>query len=520
MHNGPGMRAKTYQIVAALVMAAISFARADAQQVGINARGIIERAEVSGIADDELSPAIRDDVQKLVGQQFDQRVADELLMRIQSETPDFIASTRLLPGNQPDRLRVVFFLERTNADANVNSRYTVERVEIQGYDESKLDQSTRDDLKAMVGEKLDDAEADQIRQKIQDELGNRYYVIRRTVKGADRQHIVVVYELRKIRFIPFISPQQIVYHSKQNFSASLSAGIIDRRNARLFVGFANDQDHLIERYAGLNGGLEITKIGTDHLGLALRYSRYHQQWQPSTVLADRDAIYRGRTTFDPTITFAFDRRLRVTAGFSLADLQMQYPVIHHLNANVVVGSVHFGRRWGPSNQTSHLVEVDYDFRAGSPRLDSDFSYTRHFAQARYVYGEGGNRLTLAFRGGTIAGQAPLFERFSLGNTSTLRGWNKFDITPVGGNRVAHLTVEYGFGGKDFNIQLGPHRNRDSSTLFSLFYDSGVVGDHGSPMQLRHSIGFGIGDSSDFFAGIGFPLRSSHATPIFIAGFRF
>ena len=32
--------------------------------------------------------------------------------------------------------------------------------------------------------------------------------------------------------------------------------------------------------------------------------------------------------------------------------------------------------------------------------------------------------------GVLTGTAPLFERFSLGNTTTLRGWNKYDLAPL------------------------------------------------------------------------------------------
>ena len=37
--------------------------------------------------------------------------------------------------------------------------------------------------------------------------------------------------------------------------------------------------------------------------------------------------------------------------------------------------------------------------------------------------------------GFITGRAPLFERFVLGNGTTLRGWNKFQLDPLGGSRM-------------------------------------------------------------------------------------
>jgi outer membrane protein assembly factor BamA len=112
----------------------------------------------------------------------------------------------------------------------------------------------------------------------------------------------------------------------------------------------------------------------------------------------------------------------------------------------------------------------------------------------------------------------------LGNSSTLRGWNKFDIAPLGGNRVVHATLQYGFGGPKVNLgkNININNRHDFNAGFHLFYDTGAVGDRGSPMKARHSVGIGIGsaDSSDFFLELGFPIRSSHMEPVFMMGFRF
>ena len=45
----------------------------------------------------------------------------------------------------------------------------------------------------------------------------------------------------------------------------------------------------------------------------------------------------------------------------------------------------------------------------------------------------------------INGRAPLDDRFVLGNTYYLRGWNKYEIDPLGGNRVVSNSVEYRYG---------------------------------------------------------------------------
>ena len=63
--------------------------------------------------------------------------------------------------------------------------------------------------------------------------------------------------------------------------------------------------------------------------------------------------------------------------------------------------------------------------------------------------------------GGISGDAPLFERFSLGDSRTLRGWDKYDIAPAGGDRMFHTSLEYRYRG------------------LALFLDSGSVWDDGT-----------------------------------------
>jgi len=122
------MRAASHCVLIVVIffLSAVSFVRAETQQAGINARGIVESAEISGIDEDEISQDIRDAVRKLTGKPFDQQTADDLIQRIQIEKPEFVATTRLLAGEQPDRLKVVFLVETVNpegsSEGNVISR--------------------------------------------------------------------------------------------------------------------------------------------------------------------------------------------------------------------------------------------------------------------------------------------------------------------------------------------------------------------------------------------------------------
>src|SRR4029077_14375569 len=138
-----------------------------------------------------------------------------------------------------------------------------------------------------------------ILHEINRELQPKYTAVKRVTKGSDPQHIVVIYEIRKARLIQFVDvpPDQAVYHSKQGFS--IDPNVDFGKINRLYFGANDDQDQLIERFYGFNFGFESTRVGTDHLGVALRYGRFHEKWQPATVLADRNSIYRERNTFDP-----------------------------------------------------------------------------------------------------------------------------------------------------------------------------------------------------------------------------
>jgi outer membrane protein assembly factor BamA len=90
------------------------------------------------------------------------------------------------------------------------------------------------------------------------------------------------------------------------------------------------------------------------------------------------------------------------------------------------------------------------------------------------------------------------ERFVAGNSYYLRGWNKYDLDPIGGNRLLHNTVEYRYG------------------RFQAFYDTGAVWDNGQAPIQRHSAGVGIKESI-FSLAVAFPIRAGHVEPILMMG---
>ena len=103
--------------------------------------------------------------------------------------------------------------------------------------------------------------------------------------------------------------------------------------------------------------------------------------------------------------------------------------------------------------------------------------------------------------GFITGSAPLFERLVLGNSNTLRGWNKDELDPLGGNRMVHNSVEYRYG------------------AFQIFYDAGAIWEGGQPAVARASIGTGIREGP-FSLAVAFPIRDGHTDPVFMVGMNY
>src|SRR5262249_37154069 len=119
--------------------------------------------------------------------------------------------------------------------------------------------------------------------------------------------------------------------------------------------------------------------------------------------------------------------------------------------------------------------------------------------------------TLRFKwlGGMVNGNAPIYDRFALGNSLTLRGWNKYALAPLGASRIAHGSVEYRY------------------RMFEAFYDVGSIWDRPQPQQIaavtpsgtKHSVGVGIRKDVLQLA-VAFPLKYGRIDPVFLAGVNF
>jgi hypothetical protein len=149
---------KTLTLFIAFVLSLLFASGARAQDVEPPDGAVIRSAQVSGIDDDRLSPGLRQDIKALTGQPLSRERLRELAGRIEGELPDHVAAVRSVAT--PDSGAQVVFLvarlsDRSELDSNINARYIVETVEITGIPESRISQTLRDDVQALVGKTLD-----------------------------------------------------------------------------------------------------------------------------------------------------------------------------------------------------------------------------------------------------------------------------------------------------------------------------------------------------------------------------
>jgi hypothetical protein len=503
---GEGMR--TLALLATLLVAT---PQAATDQKPVVPEGtIITSAQVTGFDIDRLSPGLREAIRRLAGTPLKQELLDELAKRLEAERPHYVAAVRPVmdPGGQA---RVFFVMGRQDEpvhDDNINLRYIVEHADILGVPDENLGQGLLDDLRALVGKRLDSGEADRLQERIKSELPD-YDVTRRFARGSEVGHIKLIYEAHKrqppawLRFVPLRS--HYVYHSEQGGSALLDLNI-GRGNVR-FTPFAviDNSDDLVEEYSGWGLRFETTRLGTRRLGASFEWSRFDQDWRGATLDAvalrpDIPSPYETRSTITPQLKFAFTQDLSVAAGMSISELEPLLPDTTSRMANVAVASLDFDRRWRDGSDAQHRVVGSFGIRAGSAELDSDLSYRRYLGESTYRFDFGRHHVQATGMAGGITGAAPLFERFTLGDSKTLRGWDKYEIAPAGGDRVIYSSFEYRYTG------------------FALFLDVGSVWDANTERQVRVSAGFGFHGGPAFLT-VGFPLNTDNVTAMLAVGLK-
>jgi hypothetical protein len=501
-------------LVLLLVLLALP-AAAGAQEVEAPEGTVIKHAEVSGLDFARLSPGLRQSIEALSGKPLNRKEVGELATRIEQEHPDVVVAFRAI--TQGSGALVVFLVAQINQhpdlEANINARYVVESAEIAGVPEDRVSAELRDDVQKLVGNRLDSDEVERLDGRLERALPG-YEVRRRISRGSERGRVKVVFEvtegesLRWLHFAP--SRSKLIFYEDQGWSGVLDIPMGGRDNRVTLNLVASNTDDLIEEYSGVGIRFESRNVFSERLGISLELSRMNDSWEQATLdaLALNPQIppaYETRTTITSALTFALTRHFRVSGGISAIELEPLESVEPQFTGSQVMtpllASLGYDQRW-ETGSSSHRLGAMFAFRSATKALGSDLIYRRYFGEASYRYERGRSSIFASGLAGRITGAAPLFERFALGDSLTLRGWNKYELDPVGGDRVLYGSVEYRLH------------------VFAVFLDAGSVWDQNTDRQARLSTGFGVHAGDVFFMTLGFPLNSDGLDTTFMIGVRF
>jgi hypothetical protein len=383
---------------------------------------------------------------------------------------------------------------------NVNSRYIVASIEVSGHDEFTLSKGIHEQIQDLIGEYLDQAALDGLSDRIRKELHAKS-VTYRVMKSDQPEQVKVNFEVTRRSISLEVNVPKFLYHSTQGWSGAVE-GVTGFGPGAVTFRLLSDDDELVERNTGFLARYDHKKVGSDRVRLSFQFESYHQQWNRSTRREEGpEGLYRTRQNFEPSITIVIAKPLTFTAGLSFERIQHQFPAARIESADAVVNTLRYHRLLEDSDANKHLLDAGYSLRVATTLLGSDSAYARHRWNFGYTFSHDQHSVLVGFIGGVIAGRAPLFERYVLGNSSTLRGWNKYDIDPLGGSRMAHGSVEYRY------------------RYFQIFYDAGAVWDRGQDVTPRNSLGVGL-RKDGFSLAVAFPLKDGRLDPVFMAGMNF
>ena len=395
---------------------------------------------------------------------------------------------------------------------NVNSRYTVERVDLTGYQSKNISRSIRQRLNGMIGRNLDSTALNRIAARIRDELRVEEVHIR-IGKGTQPQQVAVQLEIEHHHKAVDFNVSRLGFVSREGVTAA--AGInAEFSGNRASMAYLTDADQFIERASGFQGGFEHKHLTRDsRVGLRVNYGALNELWHPDSVSAfssNPSAIRYGFRQFvEPELMVALTPELQLTVGASVEHLEnIENPGSpRNLASNAITSGLRYRSRLEGSEAVTQDLDAVYSIRLATRALGSDFVYTRHTASVTYALHHLRQTVRFKWQGGIVNGNAPIYDRFALGNSSTLRGWNKYSLAPLGASRIVHGSVEYRY------------------RMLEAFYDVGAIGDN-TPVAktvkstgTKHSIGVGIRKDALQLA-VAFPLKNGRIDPVFLAGVNF
>lgn len=394
-------------------------------------------------------------------------------------------------------------------DTNINSRYTVESVELKGANEDRLSRGLRDELSRSVGQRFSPEAFARLSGRVRDELRARL-VSPKLMKGSAPESVRVVLDVLGRRVNVTTDHSRLAWHTRQGWTGVLQLTVEERDRQRLSLGGFSDGDTQTERSTGARAEYAHSFLhGRMQTGFAVSTARAHYDARTLDG-AGPGELYRSVDSFQPTLTFipwrGDDREeLAVEVGLRLQRFALMSPEAdRNVASHALVNTLRYRRVRGGVDSGRLALNGELALANG---LAGDYSFARRQVSGGAEYQLGPNRLTVDFTGGSLSGNAPFTDRFAAGNSRYLRGWNKFEIAPLGGSRLVASSVEFG-------------RSLKGKLEASAFVDSGSIWNRGLTPVARTSAGCGLRTRDGFFFYIAFPLRDGRIEPMVMTGATF
>lgn len=407
-----------------------------------------------------------------------------------------VFSARAFSWNAPD-------------EANVNSRYTVESVEISGANAARLSKDLREELQSYVGQRFSPEAFGKLSERVRRELKARL-VSHKLKKGSSPDNVRVVLDVMGHHVVLDTQQSRLAWYSGQGWTGELIAGLHNGRKQHLSLGLFSDADTFTERSAGVKAAYRFSTL-RDRIRPGFAFSTSHAQYDARTLQAAKpNDLYRSVDSFQPTVTLipwqGDDREeLAVEIGMRLQRFVLESPgPDRNVASHALVNSLRYRRVRGDVAGGLTTLRASYGITNGTGALSSDYKFNRHEARADVEYRRAASRINADFVAGSLNGRAPLRDRFTGGTTTILRGWNKMELAPLGADRLTATSIEYGHSLK-------------GKFEAAAFYDAGSVWMRGGTATLRNSVGGGFRTRDGFFMYVAFPLRDGRVEPIFMTG---
>ncbi|MFN0100612.1 MAG: BamA/TamA family outer membrane protein [Bryobacteraceae bacterium] len=382
-------------------------------------------------------------------------------------------------------------------------------MEITGASEARLSRGLREELRRYVGQRFSPETFARLSGRVRDELKARL-VSPKLMKGSAPESVRVVLDVMGRRVNVSTDQSRVAWHTRQGWTGDLMLTIEERDRQRLNLSVFSDGDTRTERSSGAKAGYSRS-LFNGRIRPGFFVSTAHAQYDARTLqAAGTNELYRNADSFQPTVTFVpwrgDDREeLTVESGVRLQRFALLSPEANrNVASHALVNTLRYRRVRGDVDTGRTAWTGLYALANG---IGGDYSFTRQELRGGGEYQRGASRLTIDITGGSLRGNAPFTDRFAAGNSLSLRGWNKFEIAPLGGTRLVASSVEYG-------------RSLKGKLEASAFVDSGSIWNRGADPVARTSAGCGLRTRDGFFFYVAFPLRDGRIEPMVMTGATF